>query len=227
VRVFGPVFLLDRVSVEVDGTALLKAVCGQIPEAACTAVVGPSGAGKTTLLRLLNRLAEPTGGTVTFQGRPLPDWDVLTLRRRVTLVGQQPVLLTDTVLDDLRVGRPDLDRAEAAELLERVHLRTDYLDRATANLSGGEAQRVCLARALAVGPQALLLDEPTSALDSVGAAAVERVIRELVSDGLTAVLVSHNSAQARRVSDQVIVLDHGRCVEQGPAHQVGYLKENV
>lgn len=220
-------FALEHVTVRHGDATLLKEITCGIPALACTVLVGPSGAGKSTLLRLLNRLEEPTTGTVSFQGRPLTDWDVLTLRRQVTLVGQQPVLLTDTVLDDLRVGRPDLDRHEAAALLDRVHLQARYLDRSTTNLSGGEAQRVCLARALAVAPQALLLDEPTSALDAVGTAAVEAVVRELVTDGLTAVLVSHNTAQARRLSDQVLVLDHGHLVEQGDAHDVDYLKESA
>jgi len=222
-----PAFALEQVTVRYGTATLLDAVTCRIPASACTALVGPSGAGKTTLLRLLNRLEEPVSGTVTFQGRALPDWDVLTLRRQVTLVGQQPVLLTDTVLDDLRVGRPELDREQAAALLERVHLPTACLGRATANLSGGEAQRVCLARALAVTPQALLLDEPTSALDAVGAAAVEGVVRELAADGLTVVLVSHNTAQARRVCDEVLVLDGGRLVEQGHADHVGYFKESA
>ncbi|MFF4041222.1 ATP-binding cassette domain-containing protein [Streptomyces sp. NPDC001816] len=218
-------FALDQVTVRRGDAALLEEITCGIPISACTALVGPSGAGKTTLLRLLNRLEEPTTGTVTFHDHPLTAWNVLTLRRHVTLVGQQPVLLTDTVLNDLRVGRPDLDRHEAAALLDRAHLPAAYLDRATTNLSGGEAQRVCLARALAVIPQALLLDEPTSALDAGGTAAVEGVVRELVADGLTVVLVSHNTAQARRVSDHALVLDHGRLVEQGKAHHVDYLKE--
>ncbi|MFJ9909514.1 ATP-binding cassette domain-containing protein [Streptomyces sp. NPDC101152] len=220
-------FALEQVTVRCGDAVLLEGITCAIPASACTALVGASGAGKTTFLRLLNRLEEPTTGTVTFQDRPLPDWDVLTLRRHVTLVGQQPVLLTDTVLDDLRIGRPDLNRREAAALLDRAHLPTAYLDRATTNLSGGEAQRVCLARALAVRPQALLLDEPTSALDAVGTAAVEGVARELVADGLTVVLVSHNTAQARRLSDHVLVLDDGRLAEQGEAHRVDYLKETA
>ncbi|MFI1731134.1 ATP-binding cassette domain-containing protein [Streptomyces acidicola] len=220
-------FGLEAVTVRSGAATLLDGVTCQIPAAACTALVGPSGAGKTTLLRLLNRLAEPTTGAVTFQGRPLPDWNVLSLRRQVTLVGQQPVLLTDSVLEDLRVGCPDLGRGQAAILLRRVHLPAGYADRATTNLSGGEAQRVCLARALAVTPQVLLLDEPTSALDAVGTAAVEGVVRELVAGGLTVVLVSHNIAQARRMSEHVLVLDRGRLVEQGQAHHVDYLREHA
>jgi putative ABC transport system ATP-binding protein len=222
-----PAFALEDVTVRRGDATLLDAVTCQIPSNACTALVGPSGAGKSTLLRLLNRLDEPTRGTVMFHNRPLPALDVLTLRRTVTLVSQKPVLLSDTVIGDLRVGRPDLTARQAAALLERVHLSAPMLDRATAGLSGGEAQRVCLARALAIEPQVLLLDEPTSALDAVSTAAVERVVRELVATGLTVVLVSHNTAQARRISQRVLVLEGGRLVEQGHADHVHYLREGV
>jgi putative ABC transport system ATP-binding protein len=222
-----PAFALEQVTVRRGGATLLDAVTCQIPSNACTALVGPSGAGKTTLLRLLNRLEEPTRGTVSFGGRPLPALDALALRRQVTLVGQTPVLLTDTVIGDLRVGHPDLTDDQAAALLERVHLPAATLDRATTGLSGGEAQRVCLARALAIQPRVLLLDEPTSALDAVATAAVERVVRELVATGLTVVLVSHNTPQARRISEQVLVLGGGRLLEQGHTDRVAYLKEGA
>ncbi|MBD0689825.1 ABC transporter [Streptomyces sp. CBMA123] len=209
------------------GRLLLDGLSAQIPGAACTALVGPSGAGKSTLLRLLNRLAEPTSGVVRFRDRALPELDVLELRRRVGLVGQQPVLLTDRVVDDLRVGRPDLGEEQAALLMERIGLPAEMLARATAGLSGGEAQRVCLARALAVGPEVLLLDEPTSALDAASARAVEQTIRDLVADGLAVVLVSHNAPQACRVADHVLVLGGGRLVASGPADTVDYLRQGT
>ncbi|MQS16291.1 ATP-binding cassette domain-containing protein [Streptomyces kaniharaensis] len=223
----GTAFALDHVTVRRDGRVLLDEVCADIPASACTALVGPSGAGKSTLLRLLNRLAEPTSGLVRFQGRPLPQLDVLELRRRVALVGQQPVLLTDRVLDDLRVGRTDLEEERAAALLERVGLPAGMLERATAGLSGGEAQRVCLARALAVEPQVLLLDEPTSALDAASAQAVEHTIKDLVAGGLAVVLVSHNTPQARRIADHVLVLRDGQLVAAGPAEDIDYLQEGT
>ncbi|MGH3391959.1 MAG: ABC transporter ATP-binding protein [Actinomadura sp.] len=226
-RMDTPAFALEHVTVRRGGAVLLDAVTCQIPSGACTALVGPSGSGKTTLLRLLNRLEEPTTGTVRFRGEPLPALDVLALRRRVGLVNQQPVLLTDAVIDDLRVGYPELAEQQATELLEQVHLPAALLHRATTGLSGGETQRVCLARTLAVAPEVLLLDEPTSALDPAGSAAVERITRELVAAGLTVVLVSHNAAQARHVSDQVLVLRGGRLVDQGHAGQIAYLKEGA
>ena len=214
---------LDDVHVVRDGVPVLSGVTAQIAPGRCTALAGPSGAGKSTLLRLLDRLEEPTAGTVLLHGRPLPTYDVLEVRRRVGLVQQAPVLLGETVLEDLRTGRPALTEDEAVALLGRVGLADQALTRLTASMSGGEAQRLCLARALAVGPEVLLLDEPTSALDAVAAMSVERVVLALVADGLTAVLVSHDLRQARRLADDVLVLRAGRLEEAGPAAESPYL----
>ena len=214
---------MEGVSVVRGATRVLDDVSAAFAPGRCTAVAGPSGAGKSTLLRLLDRLLEPTSGRVLFHGRPLPSYDVLEVRRRVGLLQQAPAILGATVLADLRVGRPTLDEAEAAVLLGRAGLDGLPLDRGTSSLSGGEAQRLCLARALAVGPEVLLLDEPTSALDAVAAQAVERVVRALVADGLSAVLVSHDLRQARRLADDVLVLQGGRVVESGPVSDSRYL----
>lgn len=210
-------------SVRRGGTTVLLGVTAHLHTGRCTAVVGPSGAGKSTLLRLLNRLLEPTSGRVLFRDRPLPSYDVLELRRRVGLVQQAPVRLGETVLADLRTGNRDLTEDEASSLLERAGLGDQRLDRETSSLSGGEAQRLCLARSLAVRPEVLLLDEPTSALDAGAAASVEEVVRALVADGLTAVLVSHDLAQARRLADDVIVLRGGEVAETGRADDSRYL----
>jgi putative ABC transport system ATP-binding protein len=175
-------------------------------------LVGRSGAGKSTLLRLLTRLDDPESGRITFRDRPLAQHDVLDLRRRVQLLPQQPVLVTERVVDEVRVGRPDLDRSAVLALLERVDLPRSFVDRETKGLSGGEVQRVALARALAMDPEVVLLDEPTAALDAETAAVIEHTVRELVAGGGTVVLVSHDAAQIRRVTDHVITLDHGRVV---------------
>jgi putative ABC transport system ATP-binding protein len=180
-------------------------------------LVGPSGAGKSTLLRLLNRFEDPSEGEVRLHDRPLASYDVQDLRRRVGLVSQTAVLLTGQVLDDLRIGRPDLTRPAAADLLNRVGLPAGFVDRPSVGLSGGEAQRVCFARALAVEPEALLLDEPTSALDATSADAVERVIEGLLEQGMTIVLVTHKPDQARRLGDDLVSLAEGRIVAAGPA----------
>jgi putative ABC transport system ATP-binding protein len=186
----------------------------------CTAVVGPSGAGKSTLLRLLNRMDDASVGEVRFHDRPIASYDVLELRRRVGLVAQVPVLLGETVREELRVAVPDLADADARRLLRDVALDDAFLDRESASLSGGEAQRVCLARALTVHPEVLLLDEPTSALDAFAARAVEQVLARLHGTGLTTVLVSHDLDQARRLADDVVVVVGGSVVDAGPADRV-------
>ena len=202
-------FSLEQVSVRRGGKLLLDHVTCQIPAGACTALTGPSGAGKTTLLRLLNRLDEPDSGQVCLDGRALPGLDVLALRRRVALVAQAPVLLTATILDELRTGQPGLGEDQAAGLLEQVSLPAVMLARGTAGLSGGEAQRLCLARALATRPRVLLLDEPTSALDSASADAVEHIVKSFAVDGGSVILVSHDPGQTRRIASRVLALDAG------------------
>jgi putative ABC transport system ATP-binding protein len=205
-------FRLEQVTVSRGPATLLAQVSASIPVGRCTAVTGPSGAGKSTLLRLLNRLAEPTAGRITLDGVPIAELDVLALRRSVGLVAQAPVLLTDRVLDEVRVGRHDLPEARVVELLARVGLDPWFAERATAELSGGEVQRLCLARALAVEPDTLLLDEPTSALDGASAEVIAALVGDFVSAGGTVVLVSHDYGLIESVAAQVLVLEHGHLV---------------
>jgi len=217
------VLALERVGVRRGEAQLLHDVSATIDAGECTALVGPSGAGKSTLLRLLNRFDDPSEGEIRFHGRPLAELDVLDLRRRVGLVAQRPALLTDGVRAELNAALP-VDDERATDLLVRVGLGPDFLDRTTATLSGGEAQRLCLARALTVEPEVLLLDEPTSSLDLASAAAVEDTISRLVADGLTVVLVSHDRGQAHRLADHVLVLSAGRLAESGPVGDITYLR---
>ncbi len=198
----------------------LVGVSVEIAASRVTALVGPSGSGKTTVLRLLNRLEEAHEGVVSFHGRPVTSYDVLELRRRVGLLGQLPTPFDGTVLDNLRVGRPDLAEADAAALLARAGLDATFLPRRARDLSGGEAQRMCLARTLAVGPEVLLLDEPTSALDPFAVSVVERTVRTLAEDAMTVVMVTHDLRQARRLADDLVVVHGGRVLEHGPVEQV-------
>jgi putative ABC transport system ATP-binding protein len=219
-----PLFAFERVTVTRGvGEAHvhpLSAVTTSVRDGVCTVVVGPSGAGKSTFLRLFNRFEDPSSGEVSFHGEPLPSYDVLALRRRVGLLQQQPVLLGTTVRADVTTARTDLSDDEVLSLLERVGLGPAFITRDTASLSGGEAQRVCLARALSLGPEVLLADEPTSALDEFAGATVERTLRGLVDQGLTTVLVTHDLRQAHRLADDLIVIVGGSVVATGSAEQV-------
>ena len=162
------------------------------------ALVGPSGAGKTTLLRLLNRLDDPDGGAVHFAGRDVRSYDVLDLRRRIQVVGQVPVTFPGTVADN--IGAP----AEA--LLARVGLGPALARREADRLSVGEAQRMCLARSLALEPEVLALDEPTSALDTASRAGIEDLIAGLAESGLTVVMVTHDPRHAD-LADHVVTVE--------------------
>lgn len=215
-------FELESVTVRRDDTMVLDNVSVRIPAGCCTGLVGPSGAGKSTLLRLFTRLEEANGGRITFHGVRLDDYAVLELRRRVQLVSQQPVLLADTIIDEIRLASPQLGRGESQRLLGRVALPSSFVDRTTKGLSGGEAQRVVLARALALQPEVLLLDEPTSALDAHSAAAIEQAVREHVTSGGTVIFVSHNTAQLRRVADQVCLMEPSRIVAMGETNLLSH-----
>jgi putative ABC transport system ATP-binding protein len=216
-------FRLERVTVVRGAAPILEEVSAVVPAGRCTAVVGPSGAGKSTLLRLLNRLVEPTAGRVLLDQTPLPELDVLALRRRVGLVAQHPVLLTDRVDTDLRLGRPDLTDQQITDLLTRVGLPATFGQRPTEGLSGGEAQRVCLARALSVRPQVLLLDEPTSALDGDNVAVIVELARDHLAGG-GVVLVSHDLTVVRGIAEHVLVLDRGHLAAAGHPAEIDYLQ---
>jgi putative ABC transport system ATP-binding protein len=180
-----------------------------------TVVVGPSGAGKSSLLRLCNRLELADGGAVSFHGEDVRGMDPIALRRRVGMVFQTPTPFGGTVRDNLRVARPDLDDAAARRLLGRAALDPDLLDRPAADLSGGEAQRMCVARALVTGPEVLLLDEPTSSLDLTATLALEELARTLVAESVVAVWVTHDLDQMRRLADHVLVVVDGTLVHAG------------
>ena len=189
----------EYLDVQVDGDdgPIVSGFSAVVPAAGLTVMVGPSGAGKTTLLRLLNRLDDPDRGCVRFEGRDVRDYDVLELRRRVQHVGQVPVTFPGSVADN--VG------GDVASLLARVGLDPVLAAREADRLSVGEAQRMCLARSLALGPDVLALDEPTSALDTGSKAGIERLIRQLAGSGLTVVMVTHDPRH-EDLADHVIRL---------------------
>ncbi|WP_176706964.1 ABC transporter ATP-binding protein [Mycobacterium malmoense] len=208
------------VVVEREGVRALGGLTAGIPGRGVTAVFGPSGSGKSTLLRLCNRLEVPTSGTVLFHGEDVAGVDPLWLRRRVGMCFQRPTPFLGTVADNLRVAAPDASDARMRDTLARVGLTGSWLDRDATALSGGEAQRMCLARTLMAQPQVLLLDEPTSAVDAEAARVIERAVRDLAADGIPAVWVTHDAAQVERAADRVLRIERGRSLGLGPVGSV-------
>ncbi|MFN2201655.1 MAG: ATP-binding cassette domain-containing protein [Caldilineaceae bacterium] len=208
----------------VDGKRLVDNVSISVNEGETFVIVGASGAGKSSLLRLINRLDEPTEGTVYLDGQNYRDIPPTEVRRRVGLVMQAPNLFPGTVADNVRYGPrihgETLSDADLDSLLERVDL-DGYASRAVEKLSGGEAQRVSLARTLANRPEVLLLDEPTSALDDVTKQEVESVIFEIIrARSLTCLFVTHDTEQARRVADRIMYMEAGRISRIGAVEEV-------
>jgi putative ABC transport system ATP-binding protein len=188
------------------------------------AVIGPSGAGKSTLLRLLNRLDEPTSGTVLLNGTDARSMAPRELRRRIGMVMQRAYLFSGTVAENVAFGpqqqRQIMSSEEIERLLAQVGL-SGYASRDALTLSGGEAQRVAITRALANQPEVLLLDEPTSALDEIARRDVERLLESLVRQRhLTCVWVTHSIEQARAMADKVLAIDSGRIAAYGSAAEV-------
>jgi len=214
----------DKLGRSVPGKVLVTEATFEVRQAEILAIVGPSGSGKSSLLRLLNRLDEPTEGNVCLDEVDYRQIAPRELRRRVGMVMQRPYLFAGTVLDNLRFGprqrAEDLSLMAADELLAGVGL-SGFASRDVSNLSGGEAQRVSFARALANSPEVLLLDEPTSALDEDAKREVEAVIERIGHEqGVACVLVTHDAAQAARLAQRVLVLESGRVVRIGLAAEV-------
>ncbi|MEZ5078511.1 MAG: ATP-binding cassette domain-containing protein [Solirubrobacterales bacterium] len=214
-------FELREVGLDRAGRRVLDSVSVGIPGGA-TAIVGPSGAGKSTLLRLLNRLADPSRGEITYRGRPLAAYEPLALRREVALVPQLPALLEGTVESNLAyAARLAGEPLDAAASLRLAGLGAEFAGREVGKLSVGERQRAMLARALAQKPAVLLLDEPTSALDHAARDQVEAALVELRRElEISLVLVSHDPEQARRLGDWVVRLESGRVAAAGPLAEV-------
>jgi putative ABC transport system ATP-binding protein len=205
-----PLFELRDVTLSRGGKIVLHRVSAAIPEgAAC--IAGPSGSGKSSLLRLLDRLVDPARGEVQYRSRDVRSYDVLALRRTVSLVPQLPALIEGTIKDNLEFAARLAGRSpDAGLVLDHAGLDASFADRDASRLSVGEQQRVMLARSLAQEPEVLLLDEPTSALDEEARASVEETLLRLRRElGLSYVLVTHDPEQAARMSEWVLRLALG------------------
>lgn len=211
---------IESVSLDRAGRRVLDDVSARFAGHAVTAIVGPSGAGKTSLLRCINRLEEPHHGRVLLDGDDIRTLEPTTLRKRVGMIFQTPVLFEGGVRANLTYGLQGVPDAEVEAALEAVGLSRSFLDRESPALSVGQAQRVCIARALVRNPEALILDEPTSALDLKATKRIEDLLVALAAGGLTIVVVTHNLDQARRVADRALLLDEGRVLAAGTPDEV-------
>jgi phosphate transport system ATP-binding protein len=215
---------------------ILSDISTDIQQGAVTALIGPTGSGKTTLLRTFNRMNDKvTGyrhqGDVLLDGRSIwnPSVELMSLRRKVGMLFQRPNPFPMSIIDNVtagarahrmasRKGLSDIGKERLTEvgLWDAVSTR---LKDSPFRLSGGQQQLLCLARALAIDPEVLLLDEPTSALDPIATESIEALIRTL-TPRITVIIVTHNMAQARRVADRTMFLYQGHMVEHGPTQQV-------
>lgn len=217
-----------------DGKTVLKIDNLAFAAGKIYGLIGPSGAGKSTLLRILNLLEPPTGGKIYFKGIVVEGKAklLLNLRRKMTMVFQHPVLFDTSVYENVMYGLKvrGVSQREAKRLVEQaledVGL-AEFAQRNARSLSGGEAQRIALARAMVLKPEVLLLDEPTSNLDPANVAVVERSIRRLNEKyGTTVIMVTHNIFQAQRMAEEVLFFYRGRLVEKGPTQQVFHNPED-
>ena len=203
---------------EFDGQTVLSNINLDLVEGDVRVLMGASGSGKSTLLRCLNRLVEPTSGSIIFRGKEVlaPDVDVRELRKQIGFVFQQFALYSHlTVLDNVSLGLRKLHHMGKAEAKEKALQElsnfemTTHQDKYPSQLSGGQKQRVAIARALAMDPAVLVLDEPTSALDPVMSRDVADLINRLHGDGITMLCVTHDLHLARNIADRVMFLDRG------------------
>ncbi|KAK6947242.1 ABC transporter-like, ATP-binding domain [Dillenia turbinata] len=197
--------------------AILKGIDMDVPRGMIVGIIGPSGSGKSTLLRAFNRLWEPPAGTVFMDGKDVCELDVISLRRKVGMLFQLPVLFEGTVADNVRYGPQLMGRklsdGEVYKLLTLANLDSSFYNKIGSELSVGQAQRVALARTLANDPEVLLLDEPTSALDPISTQNIEDVILKSKQQSMTTIIVSHSIKQIQRVADVVCLLVDGEIVE--------------
>jgi len=217
---------LDGVEVVRDGTAILSLDRLEVREGELLALLGPTGAGKSTLLRVLHLLEKPATGSVSWRGTPVSWPPPLELRRRISMAFQDPLLFSGTTLENVLYGlsvRGETGSAARRKATEALRLlRVDDLaDRRARTLSGGEAQRTALARALVLRPELLLLDEPFAALDApIRRHLLEELTQVVKAHGITCVYVTHEQGEAFSVADRIAVLRRGRLLQAGTPEEV-------
>jgi len=226
-----PAVNFENVSVWMGENCILSGVNTALPERGVTCLVGPSGAGKSTFLRTLNRINEDIEGyslrgSIKIGARDIHDYsDITELRRKVGMVFQRPCVFPRSIAQNVLFGvrGVKLNAGQSSEIVETSLRRAALwdevkgrLNQSAMSLSLGQQQRLCIARALAIKPEILLLDEPTASIDPKSGRAIEDLVLELGRD-TTVIMVTHNIAQTKRIADHVLFLCDGQIMESGPA----------
>ena len=201
---------------------VLNGINFELHEGERVVVLGPSGSGKSTFLRCLNRLEEPSSGSIYFDGIEVTDKNIRKIRRDVGMVFQHFNLINNlTVMENLilapvklKVMKRDAAEKRAHELLRHIGLPSKA-DAYPASLSGGQKQRIAIIRAMMLSPEVLLFDEPTSALDPESIGDVLSLIRELADRGMTIMIVTHEMSFAREIATRIVFVDKGKIIEEG------------
>jgi ABC-type methionine transport system ATPase subunit len=218
------IFKLEHINYTIDGLEILADISFAIQPGDFVALLGPSGSGKSTLLRMLNCLNSPTSGEILFHKKSLMEFDIIQLRQKVGMVFQSPTMINGTVRENLTMTQKwtkednGLADDELIEILEHVGLNSAFLDQDARSLSGGEQQRIALARILLNKPEVLLLDEPTANLDPQLAIKILKLVYQLYQDlKLTVILVSHDHQTIKQFAKRVAYLIDGEIIEEGNA----------
>jgi len=211
---------LQKVTYEINKHEIIRNVTGSFTKGRITAVIGPSGAGKTSLFRLCNGMLSPTSGSILIDGKDIAQYDPVALRRHVGVVLQQAIMLEGSVRDNLelplQLAGKGLSNDRAEQITRLVGLERDILDQNSRDLSGGQKQKVSIARTLLNKPEILLLDEITSSLDRVSKQDIENLIKRINKEhGTTVIWITHSLQQAQSVADEVWVMMDGGIAEAG------------
>ena len=201
------------------GKTVLRDINLEVATGELLVIIGPSGSGKSSLLRCINRLNDIASGSILLDGQSIHDMPVTELRRKVGMIFQKTAAFEGSVAENIAFGAAlhdrTISRAQILDLMRQVSLEAQLSDQAASALSGGQEQRLAIARALALDPSLLLLDEPTSSLDPIATGRVEDSLLQLrIATNLTMIWVSHSIEQARRIGSRVLLLDEGRIIRE-------------
>ncbi|QTL98900.1 ATP-binding cassette domain-containing protein [Iocasia frigidifontis] len=203
-----------------------------IKQGSIMVLMGPNGSGKTTLIKILSQLEEKNTGEIYYQGDKINKKDSLKMRRKIGFIWQKPLLYRGSVYDNIalglkyrKMGKTDIQR-RVNQVLARLKI-TDLKDKEAKKLSGGEQQKVSIARTLITEPGLIFIDEPNTSLDVESIALIEEIIKEEVKKGVGIVLVTHNFYQAKNLADEIILLRKGKIVAQGEEQEIFVKQEEL